>query len=485
MMFKTVGIAVLAMAGVAHAADTAAPVSFTRDLRPLLNANCNACHKPDKSKADLDMTTYASLMKGSKKGAIVVPGEPAKSKLMEVCSGPEPEMPPPEDGKPLSKEQLGLIERWIVQGAKDDTAVPGLATVPTPIYTTPPVITTMAWSPDGKLLAVSGYHEVVVHAIDGSGKSKIVARLIGDCPRIESVVFSPDGARIGVAGGAPGEFGQVQIWDVKTFKPVKTLQPAADSLYGLSFSPDGKTVGVGGADKVARRIDIESGKIVTDFRAHADWVLATTFTLDGKQMVTGGRDKALKLVDIETGRFVDDINNPLEQVLCVARHPKEEKILYGGELGVARIYKISDNQGRTNGRIDTNLLTQFERMPAAVTAVAFSPDGAQVALGTEGEVRIYDAGGKAATAPAAMNRPANAPPRGRRAARQAPATQGKELLTLDAFEGPVYTVAWKPDASVIAAAGFDGSIRLFDAKTGNQVSSFSPVPLKGATATGK
>ncbi|CAA9420066.1 MAG: hypothetical protein AVDCRST_MAG64-2822, partial [uncultured Phycisphaerae bacterium] len=330
-----------------------APVSFSKDLRPLLNANCNACHKPEKSKADLDMTTYAALMKGGKGGAVVTPGEPAKSKLLAVCVGDEPEMPPVGEGEPLTKPQTALIERWIKQGAKDDTLAPGMAKVPTPVYAVPPVVTAMAFSPDGSVLAVSGYHEVLLHKADGSG---LVARLIGEAPRVESIAFSKDGSLIGVAGGSPAEFGQVQIWDAKTHKPLKVFQPSPDSLYGLSFAPDGKTVAVGGADKVARRIRVDDGAVVTDFRAHADWVLATAFTLDGKQMVTGGRDKAMKLVDVETGRFVDDINNPVEQVLCLARHPTEERVLYGGDLGTARVYKISDNQGRTAGRFDTNLV---------------------------------------------------------------------------------------------------------------------------------
>lgn len=332
MRFAKLALIVLAAVPFrAAAAESDVPVSFQKDLRPLLNANCNACHKPEKSKADLDMTTYAALMKGRKGGAVVTPGEPAKSKLLTLCLGDEPEMPP--EGDPLGEVQTALIERWIKQGAKDDTMAPGTAKVPTPVYTVPPVVTAMAFSPDGSVLAVSGYHEVLLHKADGTG---LVARLVGESPRVESIAFSRDGSMIGVAGGSPAEFGQVQIWDARAHKPLKVFQPSPDSLYGLSFAPDGQTVAVGGADKAARRIRIEDGAVVTDFRGHADWVLATTFTLDGKQMVTAGRDKAMKLVDVETGRFVDDINNPVEQLLCLARHPTEERVLYGGDLGNAR-----------------------------------------------------------------------------------------------------------------------------------------------------
>jgi WD40 repeat protein/mono/diheme cytochrome c family protein len=448
--------------------DEQKPVSFHREIKPILNANCNACHKPDKSKGDLDMTTFASLMKGGKNGSPVEAGKPEKSLLFDMIHGEEPEMP--SEGDPLKPEQVALIERWIKQGAKDDTPAPGSTKVEPPVYMAPPVITSLAFSPDGSLLAVSGYHEVLLHKSDGSG---IVARLTGEAPRIESLAFTKDGKYLGVAGGSPGEFGQVQIYEVATHKAVRVLQPSTDSLYGLSFSPDGKTVAVGAADKVARLIGVEDGKVHIEFKAHADWVLGTIFSLDGKQFVTGGRDKAMKLVEVETGRFVDDINNPLEEVLCMARHPKEEQVLFGGDLGVARIYRISDNQGRTAGRNDTNLITAFERQPGPVSAAAFSPDGSQVALGTVNDVKIYDAKGKPAD-PKEM--------KGRKAQekKSKPPKETKALLTLSGHQGPVFAVAYKPDGSVIATGGFDGTVRLYDAKTGDLVKQFVPVPIVGA-----
>jgi WD40 repeat protein len=187
----------------------------------------------------------------------------------------------------------------------------------------------------------------------------------------------------------------------------------------------------------------------------------------------------MKLVEVETGRFVDDINNPLEQVLCMARHPKEEQVLFGGDLGIARLYRISDNQGRTAGRNDTNLITAFERQPGPVSAAAFSPDGARVALGTINDVKIYDAKGKSAD-PKDM-KPRKPPARGRGKVAPAP-VQTKELMTLSGHEGPVYAIAYKPDGSTIATGGFDGTVRLFDAKTGDLVKQFVPVPIAGAKA---
>ena len=467
--FLVIATACVAFLAAPARGDEQKPVSYHRDIRPIFNANCNACHKPDKSKGDLDMTTFAALVKGGKNGSPIEGGKPDKSLLFDMIHGDKPEMP--SEGDPLKPGQVALIERWIKEGAKDDTPAPGSTKVEPPVYAAPPVITSLAYSPDGTLLAVSGYHEVLLHKSDGSG---IVARLTGEGPRVESIEFTKDGKYLGVAAGSPGEFGQVQIYEVATHKAVKVIQPSTDSLYGLSFSPDGKTVAVGAADKVARLIGVEDGKVHIEFKAHSDWVLGTVFSLDGKQFVTGGRDKAMKLVEVETGRFVDDINNPLEQVLCMARHPKEEQVLFGGDLGVARVYRISDNQGRTAGRNDTNLILAFERQPGPVSAAAFSPDGTQVALGTINDVKIYDAKGKPPEAKDMKGKKPEGKGKGK------PPKETKALLTLSGHQGPVFAVAYKPDGSAIATGGFDGTIRLYDPKTGDLVKQFVPVPIAGA-----
>src|SRR5205807_5454624 len=101
---------------------------------------------------------------------------------------------------------------------------------------------------------------------DGSG---LVARLIGESPRIEALAFSRDGKQLAACGGSPAEFGQVQIWDSATHRAVKTFNISTDELYGVSFSPDGKTVAFGGVDKVVHRLDINTGKEMLDFKAHA------------------------------------------------------------------------------------------------------------------------------------------------------------------------------------------------------------------------
>ncbi len=187
-------------------------VSYFRQVKPLLNQTCAGCHKPEKSKGDLDLTVVSLIVKGGKHGAAIAPGDPGKSKLIEMISGEDPDMP--KDADPLSAAQVGLLTRWIQQGAKDDTPAPGSTHIDPPIYIVPPVISAMAYSPDGSTLAVSGWHEVLLVKSDGSG---LVGRLTGECPRIESLAFTSDGKTLGVAGGARRNSGRCRsgMWPAR------------------------------------------------------------------------------------------------------------------------------------------------------------------------------------------------------------------------------------------------------------------------------
>ena len=93
-------------------------VSYEKDIVPIFKKSCIECHKPDKKKGKLDMSTYADLLKGGKQGNPVKAGDPAKSLLVEMISGAEPEMP--EKGDKLRPEQVELITRWVKEGARQN-----------------------------------------------------------------------------------------------------------------------------------------------------------------------------------------------------------------------------------------------------------------------------------------------------------------------------------------------------------------------------
>ena len=187
------------------------PVSWWRDVTPIFKRSCNGCHNPNKLKGEVDTSTFAGLMKPGRHGPNLAAGDPAKSLLITSISGKEPDMP--KEGEALSAKEVALTTRWIQEGAKDDTPADAYSTrlKEPPTYALPPVISALDVSPDGSRLAVAGYHEVLL--ID-TVSLELTSRLLGESPRIESVAFSPDGKSLGVSGGAPARFGEVQVWNV-------------------------------------------------------------------------------------------------------------------------------------------------------------------------------------------------------------------------------------------------------------------------------
>ncbi len=101
----------------------AAPaIDFNRDIRPILSDHCYACHGPDdnKRKAGLRLDRHESALSELKSGDhAIVPGKPDASSLVGriLASDPDELMPPPKDGKPLTKEQVDLLVRWVTEGA--------------------------------------------------------------------------------------------------------------------------------------------------------------------------------------------------------------------------------------------------------------------------------------------------------------------------------------------------------------------------------
>ncbi len=471
--------------------DPSKPVSFYKHIRPILQAQCNGCHQPAKKKGDYIMTDFAGLLKGGEEGHAVVPGKPEESNLMKlIVPNAEGKTEMPQKADPLHETQVALIKRWITEGAKDDTPAAAKAQWDMehpPVYARAPAITSLDYSPDGKLIAVAGYHEVIVHRADGSG---IEARLVGLAERIQKVAWSPDGKRIAVTGGSPARVGELQVWDVAAKKLLLSRSESFDTIYGASWSPDGKQIAFGASDNAMRAVDATTGKQTAFLLSHSDWVLDTVWALEGKFIATAGRDMSVKLMESATQRFVDNVTSITPGALkggihALARHPTKNEILIGGTDGVPQIYRMERITKRAIGD-NANLIRKFPAMKGRIFGVDFAPDGKMIAAGASfentGTVNIYSsvydsempadvkkivetAGQKADTDPVI----------------QAFVTKDvKQLASISIPTGGIYSVSFSPDGKTVAAAGQDGSVHLIDAATGKIVKEFVSVPLSKA-----
>jgi hypothetical protein len=99
-----------------------APLSFNRDIRPILSNNCFACHGPDEKQRETNFHFDTKEGAFAEEG-IIVPGNAAKSVMIRMITHPDPDkrMPPADSGHSLTQHQIDLLRRWIDEGAKWDT----------------------------------------------------------------------------------------------------------------------------------------------------------------------------------------------------------------------------------------------------------------------------------------------------------------------------------------------------------------------------
>ena len=492
-----VAVAVVALAVTPASADEAEPVestggaaiSYQRQVAPIFRSKCNGCHQPAAAKGDYIMTSFDALLAAGESGEpAIVPGDPEASYLVDQITADDSghaEMP--KEGDALSEAEVELIVAWIEQGAENDGGDGGplYTSENPPEYSRQPVVTSLAFSPDNRQLAVSGFHEVLLLSGDGSQTEH---RLIGLSERIEAIAYSPDGSKIAVAGGRPEREGELQIWDARTGELLRSISIGYDTVYGASWSPDGTRVAVGCPDTVVRAFDIATGEQTLFMGSHDDWALDTVWSVDGSQLVSVGRDMTAKLTEVETERFVDNITSITPGALkggisSVARHPFRDEILVGGSDGEPKIYRMERLTKRVIGD-DANLMRKLPALPGRLFDVAYAPSGLHAAavssLDGRGALAVYTTRHEFALPDDMKTISEKRVFEWKDADRARMAEYWAEDVGLDwQVELPAgqYAVAFSPDGQRVAAAGADGTVRMYLAADGSLLASIDPVTI--------
>jgi dipeptidyl aminopeptidase/acylaminoacyl peptidase len=437
------------------AAAGAKPVSFIRDVAPILVENCIACHNPRKSESKYVMTTFAQLAKGGQQGEGITlePGKPDESNLVEVIRPDgQPRMPYKQD--PLPAEKIATIERWVAEGARYDGGSPAedwtivlrktqKVDVPASYPVTVP-ITALEFSRDGSTVSASGYHEITSWKTqDGT----LARRLDGLTERTYDITTSPDGRWLATASGDPGIFGVARLWSAEPggeAKPVRELVETQDVVFAVVFSPDSKRVATAGADRAIRVFEVETGKLLVQIEDHADWIFAIAFSPDGKRLASASRDKTCKVFDLEKKESLVTFPGHAQPVYTVSFTPDGKAVASGGEDNRIRVWS-PDNDGRQ--------VRDIGGFGGTVFRLRYTPDGqALVACGADKTVQVL--------------KPAGAP-----------------IRKLQGHQDWIYSLAISRDGKTVASGSWDGEVRLWNLADGKLLRAFFAAPGYKPAAT--
>ena len=287
----------------------------------------------------------------------------------------------------------------------------------------------MEFSPDGRrLITGSRWDRVDVWDVDTAELLNSMAH--GD--EVVSVSYAPNGETI--ASGS--DDGTVRIWDADTGKLRITIPDHKPTeLYSVAFSPDGKTLTIGGENEV-QWWDLQQGEQISTTYVRQSDVHSILFSADGTMLVTRHGSNKARLWDVATGRFLGSFRGDETKFSSISLSPNGCMLATGTRDNKICIWEICKGELYLIG----DCLMTFSEHSESVNSVAFSSDGKMLASGSDDKtIMIWDIDSQT------------------------------HLRTLIGHEKEVNRVVFSSDRDMLMSGSADGTIRFWDAATGELI----------------
>lgn len=375
----------------------------------------------------------------------------------------------------FGRNQLGTrIQRWDLVTGRELTSVE--------IAESQNEFLAFAFSPDGKVLATSGFQGIARLVDTATGKELRKLPGLNMFSFLTQYAFSPDGK---IVAGWLGDQ-TIHLWEVATGKELRIIgEPTGPKFMGavffggqtasnIQFSPDGKHLVLGTSGNTVRRWEVETGKEVLSLPGHQASILRMVLSPDSKTVVSFGADHKVFIWDMATGKEIRRFALPGDATQA-AFAPDGQTLATGGNDGTLQTWDIQTGKE----------LRKWQAGQAGFDALAYSADGKTLASrSTDHVIRIWDlATGK-------EMRQMSEKPEGQR-------VQGNDFLR-SLYSGKVPGACFSQDGTTLAtvppvtdrrlaAFGLDGgqypsvAIRLWDIGTGRLIRKFQD-HNKGFTA---
>ena len=383
-MFAVVGLALFGLTATARAADR---VDFVRDVQPILETYCVACHTSDDPQGGLVMRSHDALMLGGDSGAAITPGSAGSSRLWLMAAGKLEPVMPPDDAVGPNEDELAVLAAWIDQGAdgpegdspmRRNLRVPEIA----PVDGVALPITALAIDPSTDSRIVASFGDVRWVTPDGT----VTGRLPPQPGKVNSLRVGPDGRQLSVASGVTGLYGRVAVYDLDDQRLIHELIGHDDIVQMAIFSPDGRWIASASYDHQIILWDAHSGAAIRTLRGHNGAVYSIAFSPDSSLLISGSADETVKVWDVESGRRLDTMSQPEGEVHAVAVTADGRFVLAGSGDNRLRVWRL---ESTTSERINPLLASRYvDESPP--THLAITADGSRLVIVSEaGNVKVF------------------------------------------------------------------------------------------------
>ena len=407
------------------AAATAAPPNYEEHIKPLFRAHCLKCHNADEANADLNLASYAAVLKGGSSGEVVKPGRPESSQLYRAMAHLDgAEAMPPESPK-LGEEKIALVREWIRGGlipgkggksmlrsvgellaVKPGVASPMPASIPaTPLSVTtrPPIPQALATSPGAKLFAVSGQEQVLLFGTPTGGTENDAPSngeytFLGALPFPEGTIhdlkFSRNGTLLMAAGGRGASLGRVVLFDVKIGKRAAEIGDEVDSVLAADVTSNHRFVALGGPGRLVKIFRTDTGEAVHKIKKHTDWVTAVAFSPNGKLLATGDRSGGIHVWETNNGAIVFSLSEHKVRVTDLAWRSDSTILASGSDDGTVILWSLKDGFPVRNIVAHSQKSSPRYSRRTGVLDVNFAHDGRFLTTGRDASTRLWSPDGQ-------------------------------------------------------------------------------------------